>query len=359
MLRMVTVTGRENSPVAYFLADVVTGRIPAGHAFRFARKDLGAIDREVVDTLPDKRYRYQIASWSYDGFVAGGDVELDFPHRRTDYVSPVAALGMYGDAGFTDGGGFGGEVTLPMTVKRGEKKHVRMFGAPFGPELTTGPTSRQTGKPIPVAYRQGDKLALAIPMFADSDPADASFYDTTVHGSTVVRRDGREIARRDDIAGLGTFTLPSGPGTYTVVADASRSASLLQEPALSTRTSAEWTFHTGAGTAEQVPLPLLDVRWALPLDDHNRAATGVLCGGLTVANQPGLRAPAVRSVAVEVSYDEGATWRKVTVTPKGDRFDVRIPAGGTAGGYASLRATATDTAGNKVTETVVRAYALR
>ncbi|TDV44824.1 S8 family serine peptidase [Actinophytocola oryzae] len=354
-----TVTGRVNSPVAYFLADVVTGRIPAGHAFRFARGDLGMIDRELVDTLPDKRYRYQIATWSADGFVANGDVELDWPHHRTDYVSPVAALGVYGDAGYTDEGAFGSEVTLPMTVKRGETRHVRMFGAPFGPELTTGPTSRQDGTVVPVAYRQHDKLVLAIPMFADADPADASFYDTTNHGSTVVRGDGVEIGRRDDIAGLGTFTLPSGPGTYTVVADAERQASLLLEPALSTRTSARWTVHTRAGTGERVALPFLDVRWSLPLDDHNRAGTGTLTGGLTVATQPGVTAREVRSVSVEVSYDEGATWRKATVTPRGDRFDVRIPGGGTSGGYASLRASATDGAGNAVTETVVRAYATR
>jgi subtilisin family serine protease len=355
----VTVTGRQNSPVAYFLADVLDG-IPAGHAFRFARGDLGRIDRDIVDTLPDKRYRYQIATWSAGGFVADGDVELDFPLRRTDYVSPAASLGMYGDAGFTeDGMGFGSEVTLPMTVRRGEKKHVRMFGAPFGPELTTGPTSRQDGAVIPVAYRQGDKLALAIPMFADSDPADASFFDTTVAGTTVVREDGREIARRDDIAGLGTFTVPPGPGAFTVVADASRPASLGQEPALATRTSAEWTFLAGAGTAERVALPLLDIRWSLPLDDHNRAATGTLRGGLTVATQPGAHAHKARSVTVDVSYDEGLTWKKVTVKRDGDRFAVTIPAGGAAGGYASLRATATDGVGNRVSETVTRAYALR
>jgi subtilisin family serine protease len=354
----VTVTGRQNSPVAYFLADVLDG-IPAGHDFRFAARDLGMIDRDIVDTLPDKKYRYQSATWSAGGLVAGGDVELDFPLRRTDYVSPVAALGMFGTAGFTDDGDFGAEVTLPMSVKRGQKKHVRMFGAPFGPELTTGPTSQQDGSVVPVAYRQGDKLTLAVPMFADNDPADASFFDSTVQGSTVVSEDGREIARRDDIAGLGTFTLPAGPGTVTVVADASRQASAGQEPALSTRTSAEWKFRTGAGTAERVALPLLDIRWSLPLDDHNRARTGPLRGGLTVATQPGVSANRIRSVTVEVSYDEGATWRKVPVKQRGDHVDVAIPAGGHAGGYASLRASATDSAGNRVTETVTRAYALR
>lgn len=354
----VTAVGRVNSPVAYFVADTVEGRIPAGHAFRFAARDMGTIDRELVDTMRDKQYRYQIASWSYGGFTAGADVELDWPHRRTDYVTAGAALGMYGAAGFTDLGDFGAEVTIPMTVKRGEKKHVRMFGAPFGPELTTGPTSRQDGGVVPVAYRQGDKLELAIPMFADNDPGDASFYDPTNHGSTVVAKDGVEIGRRGDIAGLGTFTLPAGPGVYTVTADATRAASELQVPALSTRTSAQWTVHIGAGTARRVALPFLDVRWSLPLDDHNRAAVGPLRGGVTVATQPGAGASRIRSVAVEVSYDDGASWQSVTVTRKGDRFDVRIPAGGTAGGYASLRATATDTAGNGVTETVTRAYAL-
>jgi subtilisin family serine protease len=355
----VTAVGRTNSPVAYFAADEVTGKVPAGHAFRFARKNMGSVDREMVDTLPAKEYRYQIANWSYGGFTASADVELAWPHRRTDYVVPGSGLGMYAAAGFTESGDFGAEVTLPMTVKRGEKKHVRMLGAPFGPELTTGPTSRQDGKVVPVAYRQGDKLVLAVPMFADNDPADASFYDPTNLGSTVVSRDGKEIGRRGDIAGLGTFVLPPGPGTYTVVADANRPASETQVPALSPRTRAEWTFRAGAGTGERVALPLLDVRWALPLDDHNRAATGALRGGLTVATQPGAHASRIRSVAVEVSYDEGATWTKVAVTPKGDRFDVKIPAGGAAGGYASLRATATDSAGNRVAETVTRAYALR
>jgi subtilisin family serine protease len=354
-----TVTGRLNSTVAYFVADEVNGHIPAGHAFRYARGNLGAIDRQLVDTLPDKRYRYQIASWSLGEFTAGGDVELDWPHRRTDYVTPGAALAMFGEAGFVDSGGFGAETTIPMTVERGEKKHVRMFGAPFGPELTTGPTSQQDGKPVPYAYRQGDKLNLMVPMFADNDPADASRYDPTNVGTTVVRKGGREIGRRDDIAGLGTFTLPAGPGTYTVVADANRPASESQDPALATRTTAEWTFRAAAGTTSRVALPFLDVRWALPLDDHNRAATGTLRGGLTVATQPGATASKIRSVTVEVSYDEGATWKKVAVTPKGDRFDVKVPAGGAAGGYASLRATAKDGAGNKVTETVIRAYALR
>ncbi|MFC4852442.1 S8 family serine peptidase [Actinophytocola glycyrrhizae] len=356
----VTVTGRKNAAASYFLAGEVAGRVPGGHAFRFARKDLGAIDRELVDTLPAKKYRFLPANWSFAGFTAGADVEVDWPRRGTDYVSPGAALTMFSSAGFTeDGVGFGNEVAIPMTLKRGEREHVRMFGAPFGPELTTAPVSRQDGKPVPYAYRKGDKLTMSVPMFADNDPANAGMFDPTNSGTTVVFANGEEIAGRDDLAGLGTFDLPTGPGTFTVIANAHRPASETLAPPLSTHTRAEWTFRTGPGTQERVALPLLDIRWSLPLDAHNHARTGAIRGGLTVATQPGAKPSRIRSVTVEVSYNEGRTWQKATVGKRANRFVVHIPGGGTPDSYASLRATATDQAGNKVTETITRAYALR
>jgi hypothetical protein len=54
-----------------------------------------------------------------------------------------------------------------------------------------------------------------------------------------------------------------------------------------------------------------------------------------------------------VSYDEGKTWQRAKVS--GNRLE--IPAG--QGAYASLRATATDIEGNSVTETIIRAYAVK
>jgi subtilisin family serine protease len=356
----VTVVGTTSTPASYFLTEQVAGRVPGGYAFRFARAELGAIDRELVDTLPAHRYRYLPASWSFGGVTGGADVEVEWPDRGVQYVSPGAELTLSGSAGFTgDGAGFGRETAIPMSVRRGEREHVRMFGAPFGPELTTAPASRQDGEPVPYAYRQGDRLTLAVPMFADDDPADASSFDATNSGTTVLRGDGGELGRREDLGGIGTFDLPPGPGTFTVVATADRSSAELLEPALSTRTRAEWTFHAEAGTRERAALPFLDIRWSLPLDDHNRAEAGTLSGGLTVATQPGARASRTTSVTVEVSYDDGNTWHPATVTRTGTNLGVTIPAGGTPGGYASLRATAADEAGGTVTETVIRAYALR
>jgi subtilisin family serine protease len=349
-----TLSARPNSPVAYFLADSVKGVLPAGHDFRFRKDSLGRIDRQFNDTLPKGQYRYQPAMINAGGLIANADVETKWPQKRIDYVSPSATLQLYSAGGFWENGDFGVEISLPVKLKPGERRSTHVFKAPFGPELTTPPTSRQDGKPVPVGYRQGDKITLSIPMFADSDPANASVFDRTNLGSTVLLKDGKEIGRRNDRPALGTFDVPRGPGRYTLIADANRPQSSTMVPPLSTKTRAEWTFTTGGGTNDRAALPLLDVRFDIPLDDHNTAIAGKpLSSKVTVAHQPGSRQSWVRDVSVEISFDEGKTWQRVNV--RGDRLD--LPAG--PAGFASLRATARDTDGNSVTETITRAYAIK
>jgi hypothetical protein len=62
-----------------------------------------------------------------------------------------------------------------------------------------------------------------------------------------------------------------------------------------------------------------------------------------------------RTLKVEVSYDEGKTWKRAD-TILNLVAVVHHPAGAES---VSLRATATDRSGGKVTETVLRAYKLR
>lgn len=142
-----------------------------------------------------------------------------------------------------------------------------------------------------------------------------------------------------------------GPGWFTLAAEATWSPGTF-EPALSTEVRSEWRFRSGAGTGERAALPLLDVRYALGLDDRN-TADGPVRGTVSAAHQPGSPSAGVRSLGVEVSFDDGATWRQVPV--RGGKIE--IPDG--PAGFASLRASATDALGNSVTETIIRAYAVR
>jgi hypothetical protein len=65
------------------------------------------------------------------------------------------------------------------------------------------------------------------------------------------------------------------------------------------------------------------------------------------------------SLTVQVSYDDGATWRPALVVgPVGDHAIALLNQPRT-GGYVSLKIAATDAGGNSVEQTVVQAYRLR
>ncbi len=57
---------------------------------------------------------------------------------------------------------------------------------------------------------------------------------------------------------------------------------------------------------------------------------------------------------MQVSFDDGGTWSPAPLTGTGERRTVTVtnPAGGTV----SLRATATDSSGSKVRQTIIAAY---
>jgi hypothetical protein len=63
----------------------------------------------------------------------------------------------------------------------------------------------------------------------------------------------------------------------------------------------------------------------------------------------------VRKLAVQVSYDDGATWQAALVKGSGSQWALTVlhPPGA---GHVSLRAQATDGRGNTVTQTIIRAY---
>ncbi|WP_217145127.1 hypothetical protein [Streptomyces sp. AC627_RSS907] len=132
---------------------------------------------------------------------------------------------------------------------------------------------------------------------------------------------------------------------------------------LSTKVRSEWTFTSARTTGTgRTPLGLLDLGFTLPLDLGNSAPAGkVLNGSVTARHQPGSSSTSpVRKVSVDVSYDDGATWNAVVAAPVANgRWSLAIPAGGRPGGHVTLRATAVDAAGDRVRQSVTRAYGLR
>jgi hypothetical protein len=151
------------------------------------------------------------------------------------------------------------------------------------------------------------------------------------------------------------FTVGPERAEYTLRATADRSA----YARLSTQVSAEWTFASEHGSEDDPPLlPLLAVRFAPNLDDHNAAPAGKRFTIPVYVQRNGSDTVGkVGTPAVDVSYDDGKTWARAKVTRDGDCWQATVdhPAGAQ---FVSLRSSITDADGHTAKQTIIRAYAL-
>jgi hypothetical protein len=107
--------------------------------------------------------------------------------------------------------------------------------------------------------------------------------------------------------------------------------------------------------APSAVLPLLQLDYGLSTDAAGRAdrnatltAEAESLPGAVAAGSPG-------RVTLELSYDDGKTWHRASGGSDG-RFRLAAPR---KVSFVSLRASARDTAGNTVSQTVIRAAGLR
>jgi hypothetical protein len=185
---------------------------------------------------------------------------------------------------------------------------------------------------------------------ADGDAGGRAGYSATDTASVTVFKDGFQVGTAPLIA--GRFTVPSAAGRYRVVQESSRSTPFT----LSTKVSTTWTFRSGHldGTAPQA-LPVSAIRFSPTLDSTNKTpANCVFALPIQVQHQPGSAAAGTASFRLEVSYDDGQTWTRTPALGMGDHR-VALVHHPTGSGFVSLRAAATDIAGNTVEETIIRA----
>ncbi|GIJ52084.1 peptidase [Virgisporangium aliadipatigenens] len=209
------------------------------------------------------------------------------------------------------------------------------------------PVVRPAAPPSVVSTRDGDILRLRVPRLVDAD----GHYDDANLGAVTLSRDGKPLAELPNA--WRDVQVPGGTATYRLAMTTARSNA---EWLWGTRTETAWTF-----TSRPVagPLPLLQVDYDVAADATGRVAARAHTVGFTLRHQRGLAAPRGTSLTVDVSFDEGATWRRVPALGRDGRYAALVPAA-RAGTSVSLRVSANDRrTGSTVTQTVLRAYGLR
>ncbi|WP_395359604.1 serine protease [Streptomyces sp. YH02] len=228
-----------------------------------------------------------------------------------------------------------------IAVRAGGTATHTFDNAVFGPTLDTAPGAR------PAGVRDGDRIALDIPLLADGEghvPTAPRFHDAT----TTLHRDGALIGTQQGDPGRATFTTTPGRASYRLTATATRGEST----ATRGRVTAAWTF-TSAAASRPAALPLSTVRFAPALDLDGTAPAGTMVR-VPVTIQGTAAETGVRVLTVSLSTDNGTTWTRVPVVNGQAGFRTPGP-----GASVSLRAELTDTQGNTLTQTLTNAYRTR
>ncbi|MFF3713696.1 S8 family serine peptidase [Streptomyces phaeochromogenes] len=334
--------GTAVSPYVYNLLATQSGAISANQTYRLDSSNTtkskaryhGAKSGQIgMDTL------YTFRPWQLFAIESGQYMQLGTERTEYNYVDPDTRVwhNAYPD----------------WQAGKAQWSPLRTYT-----RATTEPTEewlRQVVRPgaseeYGLSLRTGDELTLSVPELSDATPGHYGYVDGTQDTAKgKLYKDG-QLVGDSILGGYGTFDVPADKASYRFVLDVQRRADWA---AYSTSTHTEWSF-ASAHTDAETPLPLLTVGFdPKRLDLLNRAdGSKELEIGLPVSNQLG--SVKASSLKTWVSYDDGTSWKEVKVKNGKATFK---PAEGARS--VSLRVRAADKDGNRIDQTVLRAFGLK
>ncbi|MFI6944064.1 S8 family peptidase [Streptomyces sp. NPDC050418] len=241
------------------------------------------------------------------------------------------------------------------TYKSGRKTTERWYDGVIAPRAAIDPA---TGKPVLTAERQGNLVGFDPGMYGDGTHhgVPGSFGDI---GNVTLKRNGEEIGSNG--WPFGAFEVPAEESTYELTQRVAKFGSPAAVWQRSQEIQTSWTFRSKLDESQySVGLPLIYPRLALPEDGMKTLAPedGQKIG-LKVTGHAGYTPGAIKSASLSYSYDGGETWTEAKVSGSGDTRTATVDHAGASGKQVTLKTTVTDTNGNTVEQTVIRAYDVR
>jgi subtilisin family serine protease len=330
----------------YELAYGVEHQVTNAQVYRPKTRDLAKVRTSYHDNAPDAA-RFLHASTEFFGasLQVARSWGTKVPQQRIEYFTP----GRWTLSSFPYGNGSTGLADTRQLVA-GSNPPIAWEKAVVGPTFRGTTRTRADGH-RPWAWRKDGAIDVILPMYGDSAgrPRVPTTMDAIDSGSISLYRDG-VLVQTVPVPDAARIDVPDAGGSYRLSAHTSRDVHWWP---LATTVSAQWTFHSAVAD-DGKPLPLLTARFDPAVDLRNRAPGGGTFSFASYVERQGADRVQITAYKVDVSYDDGRSWQPATVTRAGNHWTVRVRH--PAEGYASLRATATDAAGNSVRQTVLRAY---
>ncbi|WP_214410042.1 S8 family peptidase [Sphaerisporangium fuscum] len=360
----VLTTGTVASPYQYDLLLRERGRVPDELSYVARTRSLvkeetdfrGQIAGEA--TVDEARYAFE--PWDTYSITTNRPVART-PRTQVTYVMPDPEVRW--NNGVTTP-----EAPYNYAWPRPETPHLQFLDPEFHTYTAAGTAHRSWLRqpmvpgvnPRNPLRREGDVLRVSMQGFVDPARNFASAYSNSYDQG--LRTDfklyqGDRLLTETKYLPSGSVLLPAEEAGYRIEFDVENKAAWAR---LSTRTSAVWTFssrRTAEGGKTVIPLLLAD--YDVALDAGNTGDPSSI--GLKLYHQQGAEESRVKDVSLEVSYDDGATWRPVRrLTSTGtNAYKASLDRPSARNGFVSLRLHAADERGATLQQEVIRAYATR
>ncbi|WP_327173038.1 S8 family serine peptidase [Streptomyces sp. NBC_01336] len=354
-----TVTGRRSPAYQYDLLEYRKGAIPDHDlVYRPRESELARVQTNFhaawTDGVTPEGVGRRVFS-PYWGKGAASNETESYPAARTDFLTALPeTLGAWHEEHRAELGGPGADNVIEIAADRGYASGGHYTGEWFAPVVAP-----RFGESFWRPSRTSNGVSWNLPAWSGAGAGHTAMSPGVRDGSVTVQfRQGDSLLT----TGLGysgyATGLPAAEQAYSITLDAARDTAKWDK---STRTHTRWDFRSAAppqGTPSK-EVPLLDLRYDVGTDLRGDLPAGrkVTLGLHSSVYRTGAAAD---SATLQVSYDEGSSWRAVPLTKAGDgRWTVRLVTPRTKGGSVSLRASAQGPDGLAVTQDVIRAFGMK
>jgi hypothetical protein len=363
------------SPYTYDISEPGFNQIPASFPTAVDPASLARLDTTYYSQTPD-RPEQEIPYSIPQGLAGSSRATIPFtaPLRQAEYVTADPRIEWSKSIIGYMFGSFNQMMDSWRVYEPGQRASVSYGREPQHPGVELDTAGRGIICP---ACREGDTLQFDIWPFNDNVPGRYGFPDFfpppgfTETQAYKLYQDGTLVASA--AGGLLGVSLPASidPASYRLVYDVTRQNANFP---LATASHTVWTFgsshQSGQGvppdwkcidlTRNCAPLPLLYAYYTADSDLLNQLAPGQHTLTLTVQHQENSITSTISRASVAVSYNDGATWTRAAVTGANGSFQATftVPQQSQANGFVAVKVSASDAAGNKIEQTVLRAYAI-
>jgi hypothetical protein len=378
----VTITLRDLgvTPYLYFLLPDQEGGIASSLHFTYTGKQLAETSVAYHSPSPPADMEQVEAPFRPDDWFIGADTAVIYrpqPFRVSEYYGPLSPdLAWQLDPGCAELCPYAGQTM--RVFDQPTRSSLDLFSPPLAPGAFapwTGVDQAQPDKfPNPcAACRQGNTFWPVFYLVSGASPDVIQFLyaftpDDDIH---LYDQAGQEITATP-VDGLVTYQLPPQQGRYRLVTQYGSTSAY-------NGASTTWDFTSSEPASNQAPEGTWCVAVTTSSTEPCRADPLVFLrydAGLSLADTvtgPGVHqlqvtgyhqdpsAPPVTSLKLWTSTNGGSTWQQATVTGGHDgtfTATYTLPAASATNGYVTIKAQASDAAGNDITQTIPDAYGI-